>query len=173
MTAPLPPSPANTELKNTPIPKGFILSHPAHLLSLGFGTGLSRFAPGTIGTLIGFPLFLILSPLPPLLQGVVLAGLFIAGCFLCDYTGKALGVSDHGGIVWDEIIAYAIVLKTVPFQWQWWLGAFVAFRLFDILKPWPIRWFDQRLKNGFGVMFDDLLAALYAIITLYLCKLLP
>lgn len=154
------------------VPKGFLLSHPAHLISLGFGSGLSRFAPGTAGTILGLPLFLLLSPLSFSLQISLLALLFIAGCYLCDFTGKALGVSDHGSIVWDEIVAYALVLTSVPFHWMWWIGAFAAFRFFDIIKPWPISWLDRRLKNGFGVMLDDLLAAIYAIITLHLFKIM-
>lgn len=82
---------------------------------------------------------------------------------LCEITGKALGVADHGGIVWDEIVAFCAVLMTVPNDWAWWTAAFVAFRFFDIVKPMPIGWFDRQYKNGFGVMFDDVLAAAYAI----------
>lgn len=153
-------------MKASPIPKGFLLAHPAHFLALGFGTGLSRVAPGTVGTLVGFPLFWLLRDLPLVLQLGVLAALFGLGCYLCDVAGKALGVPDHGGIVWDEIVAYALVLVTVPPQALWWLAAFAAFRFFDILKPPPIGWLDRHLKNGLGVMADDLLAAVYAIAVL-------
>ena len=88
---------------------------------------------------------------------------FLIGIWACGRTGRALGVPDHGGIVWDEIAAFALVLVFTPASWLWTGIAFALFRLFDIVKPWPIRQFDARLKNGFGVMFDDLLAAGYTI----------
>ncbi len=153
-------------MKNTPIPKGFILSAPGHFISLGFGTGLSPVAPGTVGTVVGLPLFLLVQLFPLGVQIALVVALFVFGCYICDITGQALGVPDHGGIVWDEIVAYCMVLMTVPQGWLWWLAAFVAFRIFDILKPAPIGWFDRRFKNGFGVMVDDLLAAFYAIAVL-------
>ncbi|MDX9699196.1 MAG: phosphatidylglycerophosphatase A [Rhodocyclaceae bacterium] len=159
-------------MKNSPIPKGFMLSSPWHFIALGFGTGLSPRAPGTVGTLVGLPLFLLLDRLPLPYQIALIAGLFVAGCHICDVTGKALNVPDHGGIVWDEIVAFCMVLMTVPAHWAWWLAAFVAFRFFDIVKPPPIHWFDRRFKNGFGVMFDDLLAAIYAIASLALLQVL-
>jgi len=84
----------------------------------------------------------------------------------CQRTGQALGVPDYGGIVWDEIVAFLLVLCVTPPEPVWYVAAFLLFRLFDIWKPFPIRQFDQRLKNGFGVMLDDLLAALYAMIVL-------
>lgn len=144
----------------------FLLRHPAHFLALGFGSGLSRVAPGTLGTLAALPLFLGLMQLPDALHLPVIAFLFIVGIPICQKTGDALGVSDHGGIVWDEIVAMLLVLEFTPYTWSWWLAAFLLFRLFDIWKPFPIRQFDARLKGGFGVMFDDLLAAIYAIASL-------
>ena len=155
-----------------PIPPGFILESPVHFIALGFGTGLSPRAPGTVGTLVGFPLFLLLNTLPLSIQIGVLVVLFFVGCQLCEITGKALGVADHGGIVWDEIVAFCAVLMTVPEQWPWWIGAFVTFRFFDIVKPMPIGWFDRRFKNGFGVMIDDVLAAAFAIACLALAQAL-
>ena len=104
----------------------------------------------------------------------VLAALLIAyivGIKLCDMAGKAVGVADHGGIVWDEIVAMALVLCFSPSGLWWWVACFAVFRLFDILKPWPIRYFDERWKNGFGVMFDDLLAAGYAVLLIQLAAL--
>jgi phosphatidylglycerophosphatase A len=141
----------------------FMLSHPAHFLALGFGSGLSRYAPGTLGTLVALPLFMLLMMAPAATHLAILASLYLLGVWLCRVTGKNLGIADHGGIVWDEIVAMMLVLKYTPETWQWWLIAFLLFRLFDIWKPFPIRWFDRRLKGGFGVMFDDLLAAIYAI----------
>lgn len=143
-----------------------LLSHPAHFFALGFGSGLARKAPGTFGTVIGLPLFWLISAYPLSLQLAVITGLFTVGIYFCDITGKALGVSDHGGIVWDEIVAMMLVLTFTPYQWYWWLAAFLAFRLFDIWKPFPIRQCDNKIKGGLGVMLDDLLAAIYAIASL-------
>lgn len=143
-----------------------LLSHPAHFFSLGFGSGLAKKAPGTFGTLIGLPLFLLIYGYPFLLQILIIAALFTVGIYFCTFTGKAIGIVDHGSIVWDEIVAMMLVLTFTPYQWQWWLAAFLLFRLFDIWKPYPIRQLEAKFKNGFGVMFDDLLAAIYAIICL-------
>ena len=96
----------------------------------------------------------------------MIAVLFIFGIYVCDKTGKDFGVSDHGAMVWDEIVAIMLVLAFAPHTWLGWLVAFLLFRLFDIWKPYPICYFDAKLKNGFGVMFDDLLAAIYAILVL-------
>lgn len=144
----------------------FLFAHPAHFLALGFGSGLAPKAPGTFGTIVGLPLFHLISAYSLNVQLTIIAGAFIVGIYLCDVAGKALGVSDHGSIVWDEIAAMMLVLTIAPSQWQWWLVAFCLFRLFDIWKPFPIRQCDAQLKGGFGVMFDDLLAAVYAMICL-------
>jgi phosphatidylglycerophosphatase A len=142
----------------------FLLSHPAHFFALGFGSGLAPKAPGTFGTLVGLPLFWLTADFSLTAQLAYIFALFIFGIYVCDKTGKDLGVADHGGIVWDEIVAMMLVLALTPPSWLSWLLAFLLFRLFDIWKPFPIRQFDAKLKNGFGVMFDDLLAAIYAII---------
>lgn len=145
-----------------------LISHPAHFLSLGAGAGLAPKAPGTFGTLLGMPLFLLISPLHFYTQIFIITGLFFVGIYCCDKTGKALGVSDHGSIVWDEIVAMMLVLTFTPVQWQCWLTAFLLFRLFDIWKPAPIRQCDARIKGGLGVMVDDILAAVYAILSVRL-----
>jgi phosphatidylglycerophosphatase A len=142
----------------------FLLSHPAHFFGLGFGSGLAPKAPGTFGTLVGLPLFWLISDFSFNAQLLIITVLFLFGIYICDKTGKDLGVSDHGTIVWDEIVAIMLVLAFVPQHWLNYLNAFALFRLFDIWKPFPIHQFDAKLKNGFGVMFDDLLAAIYAII---------
>ena len=141
----------------------FLLRHPAHYLALGFGSGLFPKAPGTAGSLLAIPLFLMIPPaaLTPTL--VTLGFLFLLGIWCCDITGKALGVADHGGIVWDEMVAMWLNLALMPRSFLWVSLSFILFRLFDIWKPFPIRQCDARLKGGFGVMFDDLLAALYAL----------
>lgn len=107
---------------------------------------------------------LVQLPFWPALAVVVAA--FFLGIYLCDVTSRALGVHDHGGIVWDEFVSLWLVLLFLPFHWAWWLAAFVVFRFFDILKPWPIRWLDRRVHGGFGVMIDDVLAAVYALAVL-------
>ena len=143
----------------------FIVSHPAHFLSFGFGSGLSPVAPGTAGTLVAFPVYFIMAHLVSHSALIIILLLaFIAGIWFCDKTGKALGVSDHGGIVWDEIVAFMLVLVFIPQTLAGFGIAFCMFRLFDIWKPFPIRYFDHKIKNGFGVMFDDLLAAIYALL---------
>jgi len=149
-------------MKSSLIPTGFLCSAPAHFFALGFGAGLSRVAPGTVGTVLGLPLFLLIRGLYLPLQVAVVSALFVFGCYICEIAGQALGVPDHGGIVWDEIVAFCVVLMTVPERWGWWLAAFAAFRFFDIVKPAPIGWLDKHFKNGFGVMVDDLMAAAYA-----------
>jgi phosphatidylglycerophosphatase A len=146
----------------------FILQHPAHFFGMGFGSGLAKKAPGTAGTLVALPLAWVLAIFSTPIQLLLITLLFLIGIPICSITGKALGVVDHGGIVWDEIVAMLLVLSFTPNEWQWWLTAFLLFRLFDIWKPYPIRQLDANLKNGFGVMFDDLLAAIYAIICLEL-----
>ena len=145
-----------------------LLSHPAHFFALGFGSGLAPKAPGTFGTIVGLPLFWLISSDGLSVKLVIIAALFVFGIYCCDKTGKALGVADHGGIVWDEIVAMMLVLTVTPHTWLAWLMAFCLFRLFDIWKPFPIHYFDAKLKNGFGVMFDDLLAAIYTIASMWL-----
>ncbi|QLI83334.1 phosphatidylglycerophosphatase A [Chitinibacter fontanus] len=145
----------------------FVSSHPAHFLSFGFGSGLARKAPGTWGTLVALPLMLLLQWILP--NPIILAfcvPLFALGVWAAEVTGRALGVSDYGGIVIDEIIAMVMVLCFAPKTPLAWLLAFVLFRIFDIIKPWPINWVDARIKGGLGVMVDDLIAAIFAVIAL-------
>ncbi|MGV8933672.1 MAG: phosphatidylglycerophosphatase A [Gallionellaceae bacterium] len=148
-----------------------LFSHPAHFFSLGFGSGLVPKGPGTAGTLVGFPLFWLLAPL--MQQYVFLLCLlaaFFIGVRMCDKTGRALGEPDHGAIVWDEIVAFMLVLFFTPPGIYWQVFAFALFRFFDIFKPQPIKYFDENMHGGMGVMFDDLLAAGYALFCLALVK---
>ena len=152
-----------------------LFSHPAHFFSLGFGSGLMPKGPGTAGTLVAFPFYWYLAPrLNDYYFILLLLAAFVIGVWICDKTGRALGVEDHGGIVWDEIVAFLLVLFFTPEGWVWQILAFVLFRFFDIVKPQPIRHFDQNLHGGLGVMFDDILAAAYALLCLAMIKsLLP
>lgn len=150
-------------LANLPTFK-LVMSHPAHLLSFGFGAGLMPKAPGTFGTLVALPLAALAMMLSVQQQLLLIVILFLLGIYVCHVTGLALGVSDHGAIVWDEIVAMMLVLTFTPTTWFWWLAAFLLFRLFDIWKPFPIRQCDAMVKGGLGVMLDDVLAAMYAIL---------
>ena len=138
------------------------LRNPLHLLAFGFGSGLAPKAPGTFGTAVAVPFYLLLQDVPVWVYlGIVLAG-FILGVWVCGSTSRALGVHDHSGIVWDEIIGYLLAMALAPKGVSWIIIGFLLFRFFDILKPWPIRWVDRRTPGGFGIMLDDLLAGLYA-----------
>ena len=144
--------------------KKFLLKHPAHFLALGFGAGLASKAPGTWGTLVALPFYLLAMWLGGITAVLVAAVLFFfVGIWASARTGRALGVADHGGIVIDEIAGFLLVLAFTPANWPWVAVAFLLFRLFDIAKPWPIYLADKHIKGGFGVMFDDVLAAGYAI----------
>ncbi len=155
--------PGLTELKN-----------PIYFLALGFGSGCSPKAPGTLGTLVGVIIYLGLQVIAInnyFYIGIVVL-MFILGIWLCDRTARQFGVHDHQAIVWDEIVGYLVTMIMVPYQWMWIVAGFILFRLFDILKPWPVSWADKAVRNGFGIMLDDLIAAIYALlvlqITLYL-----
>ena len=143
-----------------------LLLHPLHLLSLGFGTGLVPKMPGTAGTLIGVLLYVPLHYLPWQYYLLVTLLLFVLGIWLCGKTAARLGVHDHPAIVWDEIVGYLITMLLVPYGWGWMLAGFMLFRLFDIWKPWPIRWLDKQVRGGLGIMIDDVLAAIYGLICL-------
>lgn len=143
-----------------------LLRNPLHFLSLGFGSGLAPFAPGTLGTLFAIPPYLLLAKLPLAYYLLAILVAFAIGIYLCGYTSRALGEHDHSGIVWDEFVGFWITMIAVPATWQWILAGFVLFRLFDIVKPWPVKVADEKMKGGFGIMFDDVLAALYALVGL-------
>jgi phosphatidylglycerophosphatase A len=145
----------------------FAYSHPAHTLALGFGAGLSPLAPGTVGTLAAWPLGALVTP--PYLA-LAAAPLFAIGVWACSVTGRHLGVADHRAMVWDEMVAFWLVLALLPRELAWQAAGFALFRLFDIAKPPPIRACERRFHGGFGVMFDDLLAAGYTLLVLALIK---
>lgn len=148
----------------------FVFSHPIHCLAFGFGSGLLKPGPGTWGTLVALPLAALwcASGWPMHWLAWLCIPLFMVGIPICGITGRALGVHDHGGIVFDEIVAMLALLALVPGGWLSWLLAFGLFRLFDILKPWPIRWLDAKVQGGFGVMLDDALAAVFAGVAFWL-----
>jgi len=138
------------------------------LLAMGFGSGLSPKAPGTVGSLAALIVMYPMALLPFTWQLIGLVLAFTAGIAICSRAADAIGTHDHGAIVWDEWVGLWAVLVILPFSWDTWLMAFALFRLFDIAKPWPIGWFDHHLSGGLGIMVDDLLAALFSIMALVL-----
>ena len=144
------------------------LLDPGHLLSFGFGSGLSPFAPGTAGTLAAIPFYLLLSTLNPLAYLLATLISVIAGVYLCGRTSKALGVHDHAAIVWDEFAGFFITMLFAPVSLTTIVLGFCLFRVFDILKPWPASVIDSRIKSGLGVMLDDVIAGIYAMLVLQL-----
>ena len=143
-----------------------VLRDPVHLFAFGLGTGLSPYAPGTVGSLLGVALAWLTKDVGLLAQAGIAVSLYAGGVWLCGESARRLGIHDHGGIVWDEIVGMYLVLIVTPFALLPWLLAFALFRAFDIVKPWPIRDLDHRIKGGAGLMLDDLVAALYAALTL-------
>ena len=145
-----------------------VIRNPIHILSFGFGSGLSPVAPGTMGTLVAIPIFLVLVTFPPVIYLFFVIILFFVGCWASGRTAEALNVHDHPGIVIDEIVGYLITMAMVPVTWYWVILGFLLFRLFDIWKPWPISIVDKQLKGGLGIMLDDGLAALYSLLSLHI-----
>lgn len=147
------------------------LKNPIHFLAFGFGSGLIQPAPGTWGSLAGLLVAIFcwnLTACQPFFIVLTVIG-FIAGCFICEKTSRDLGVHDDGRIVWDEIVAIFLIFSFLPeYHWLYYVLTFIIFRFFDIVKPYPIRYFDERLQGGFGIMFDDILAAIYSVLTLYI-----
>lgn len=147
------------------------LKNPVHFLAVGFGSGLLKPAPGTWGTLAGLMLSILLWNITQSnLFFIFLAVIsFIFGCYLCQKTSNDLGVHDDGRIVWDEIVAIFLMFVFLPeYNLFTYILTFISFRVFDILKPYPIRYFDEKLESGLGIMVDDILAAIFALISLYI-----
>jgi phosphatidylglycerophosphatase A len=142
-----------------------VWSDPFFFVAFGCGSGLIPWAPGTWGSLVGLVFYALavqLTGLGTLYFGAIIVIAFVAGIFICDRVARELGVHDHAGIVWDEIVGIWLVLVALPTGWYWLLIAFVLFRLFDIVKPWPIRWMDSKIEGGLGIMLDDVAAAIPA-----------
>ena len=144
-----------------------VLSSPIHFLAFGFGSGLSPVAPGTVGTLMAVPLYLLMARLPWVYYVLLLLVAIAIGIWLCGESARLLGVHDHGGIVWDEFVGFWITMLFVPPEWLWIVLGFVLFRLFDIWKPWPIKLIDRQVDGGLGIMLDDIIAGIFALAVLY------
>ena len=153
--------------KHPSIPASVVFSHPIHILAFGFGSGLLPKAPGTYGTLACIPLFWLMADLS-LINYLIITGLVcLSGFYICGWSAEKLKVHDHPGIVWDEIAGFLITMVGFSFHWSNVLLGFILFRIFDILKPWPIRWIDRKVSGGFGIMLDDIIAGIFAWICLY------
>ncbi len=139
-----------------------LLRQPVHLLAFGFGAGLVPLAPGTAGTLLAIPLVIATAAFGWSAQLAIALFASALGVYICGESARRLGTHDHPAIVWDEISGYMITMLPVPPSWPWLLAGFVLFRLFDILKPWPIREADHSLRGGLGIMLDDVLAGIFA-----------
>ena len=138
------------------------LANPVHLVALGFGSGLAPFMPGTFGSLAAIPLVYFVSLLPLTLTIIIACIATAVGVWLCGKTAEDMGVHDHSGIVWDEIAGMLLTFIGVVISWQTAHAGFLLFRLFDILKPWPISYLDKNLEGGLGIMLDDIAAGLAA-----------
>lgn len=140
-----------------------VLTEPRYCLAFGLGSGLVPYAPGTAGTLVGLVLFWLISGLDPMIYASFLLLVLLAGVFVCDAVAADLGQKDPGGIVLDEIAGIGVALFMIPAGWYWLIAAFLVFRMFDILKPWPVGWLDRHLNGGWGIMLDDVAAGLYTL----------
>ena len=145
-----------------------VLTSPVHFLAFGFGSGLAPFAPGTFGTIMAVPLYLLMSQFALPAYLFITALVCIAGVWICGKSSEKLGVHDHSGIVWDEFAGYFVTMILAPTGWLWIIIGFALFRLFDIWKPWPISILDKQVHGGLGIMVDDILAGFFALICLQL-----
>lgn len=145
---------------NTVPPSAF--KHPIHFLAIGLGSGAAPKAPGTFGTVAAALLYVPLSQLDAWWYLAVLLVAALLGVYLCGKTSRDWGVHDHGAIVWDEFVGYWITMFLIPVTWYWALAGFLLFRLFDIWKPWPVRYFDKHVHGGLGIMMDDVVAGIMA-----------
>lgn len=151
------------------IRKRVSMANPLHFLAFGFGSGLAPKAPGTFGTLAALPLVWLMSSYTSLLVYLLITAVAcIAGIWICGKAAADMQVHDDSSIVWDEVAGMMITMIAVPLTWQYLLAGFVLFRIFDILKPWPIRYLDKHVHGGFGIMIDDILAGLFSLALLHL-----
>ncbi len=156
-----------TKPMNKAVPQS-IWQNPIHFIACGFGIGSIPIMPGTFGTLAGVVLYLMLQPLSLAPYIIITAILVIAGIYLCGRVNHDFGTHDHPAAVWDEIATFPIVMIAIPYTWYYLLMGFLLFRIFDIWKPWPIRWVDKNVHGGFGVMFDDVMAAVFAWVIVFI-----
>lgn len=155
-------------IKRNKLPGTIRFSNPVHLLAIGFGAGASPYAPGTAGTIVAIPLYLLMQLTPLPVYTLILAVMIFVGFWICHVTDSTNNVHDHSSIVWDEIVGYLLTMWAVPANVMWIVLGFLLFRLFDIWKPWPINWVNNNVDGGVGIVVDDLMAAVFAAIILHL-----
>lgn len=166
---PAPPEPDSAGVSPSAGPsRPRVFTSPVQFLAFGFGSGLMPKGPGTAGTLMAVPLYLLAADWGLGLYTAALLFAAVVGVWICGAASRQLGVHDHGGIVWDEFVGYWITMWAVPVSWTWIVAGFVVFRVFDILKPWPISVLDKKVGGGFGIMIDDVVAGMMACVTLHL-----
>jgi phosphatidylglycerophosphatase A len=148
-----------------PIPDS-VWRNPLHFIAFGFGSGTIPVAPGTFGTLVGIPFYLMMQNLSPLLYFIIMLLIIGASIWICAKATRDIGIEDHQGMCLDEIVGFIVTMFYAPHGWQWICIGFLLFRLFDIWKPWPIRFIDARLSGGLGIILDDVLAGIYSCVIL-------
>ena len=144
------------------------MTDPVQFLAFGFGSGLSPWAPGTAGTVMALPVYLLFADQPLWIYSAIVLLAAVLGVFLCDRASHSLGVHDHPGIVWDEFVGLWIALWALPPEPLWIALGFVVFRVLDIAKPWPVGWLDRHTRGGLGIMVDDVAAGVMTCVTLHL-----
>ncbi len=154
--------------KRNHLPTGLKFQDPIHFFAIGFGSGASPIMPGTMGTLVAIPLYLAMQLLSVPFYTLILAAMIFVGFWICDVADHAAGVHDHPSIVWDEIVGFLLTMWAVLATWETVILGFLLFRLFDIWKPWPINWMNQKIGGGVGVVADDLMAGLFAAVVLHI-----
>jgi len=145
--------------------------NPIHFIAFGFGVGTIKTAPGTFGTLMAVPIYLLIHDLTPVFYLICVTAVFLLGVWVSDVTSRDIGIDDHPGIVIDEIAGFLVTMSLAPTGWLWLLYGFILFRLFDIWKPWPIRIIDRKLSGGMGIMLDDIVAGIFAFLALQVTAL--
>jgi phosphatidylglycerophosphatase A len=154
-------TPPRNYLKIDPIPEK-VWQDPLYFIAFGFGTGTISFAPGTFGTLIAIPIYLLMQPLSSLAYLILTLIIITGSVWICSEVTREIGVDDHQGMCLDEVVGFLVTMFHAPAGWKWILTGFVLFRLFDIWKPWPISYVDRNIHGGFGIIFDDVLAGIFS-----------
>ena len=153
-----------------PVPAA-IWQRPLYFIAFGFGSGAIPCAPGTFGTLLAIPFYLLLQHLPPVLYITFVVLFCAASMWISERVSNEIKVHDHPGMNLDEFAGFFVTMIFAPVGWQWIVLGFLLFRLFDIWKPWPINWLDEKIQGGFGMVIDDIVAGLFSFVVIQLIKL--
>jgi phosphatidylglycerophosphatase A len=159
-------SKTNRDYLNVPPVPASVWRNPLHFVAFGFGSGAVPFAPGTFGTLMAIPFYLVMQPLRPMIYLAVLLLVIGLSIWICSKATKDIGIDDHQGMCLDEIVGFLVTMFAAPVGWEWIAFGFVLFRIFDIWKPWPIRSIDRNIHGGFGMILDDVVAGVFSCLLL-------